>query len=62
MGNFNINIQGIGPHHNANSEFDANRMAAKFVKELKNAGHEVQVASFTYGSLEPLLPRKVEES
>ena len=61
MGNWNINIQGIGPHHNTNNAFDANQLAAKFVQELRAAGHNVQVAAFTYGSLEPLLPTENPE-
>jgi len=49
MGNWNINIQGIGVHHNTANETDADRMAYKFAKELMKAGHIVEVATFTYG-------------
>ena len=56
MGNWNINIQGVGSHHNASNQFDADRMAAEFVDKLRAAGHTVQVAAFTHGGLEPLLP------
>ncbi len=54
MGNWNINIRGVGCHHNPKLLTDANRMAAKFVKELKDAGHNVHSASITYGAEEDL--------
>jgi len=53
MGNWNISIEGIGIHHNK-VEKDANEMARKFVKALKEAGHNVNKASFTYGGAEDL--------
>jgi hypothetical protein len=49
MGNWNINIQGVGCHHNADFPNDADRMAKKFVEQLKEAGHTVEHAEFTYG-------------
>ena len=49
MGNWNINIQGIGCHHNENLPEDAQRMAAAFVEQLKKAGHTVESATFTSG-------------
>lgn len=49
MGNWNINIQGVGCHHNKDYPKDANKMAAKFVQELKAAGHTVEAAVFTHG-------------
>ena len=58
MGNWNINIQGVGPHHNPNEyPQDANRMAAAFVKALKEAGHQIEKATFTHGGKEELTPR-----
>ncbi len=54
MGNWNINIQGIGAHHNLNNPTDANLMADRFVAELKAAGHVVESATFTYGAKQPL--------
>ena len=48
MGDWAIFVKGIGIHHNRKMEKDANRMAAKFVKELREAGHNVQFASFTH--------------
>ena len=50
MGDWTIVVKGIGAHHNSNYPKDANRMTAKFVKDLKEAGHNVQYASFTHGS------------
>lgn len=49
MGNWNINIQGVGAHHNADYPNDANRLAEKFVEDLKRAGHTVEHAEFTHG-------------
>jgi hypothetical protein len=54
MGNWNINIQGMGCHHNENNPTDADRLAAEFVQVLKNAGHTVESANFTYGSKEEI--------
>lgn len=54
MGSWNITIRGTGCHHNKNTASDANRMAAKFVKELKAAGHQVTAASFTHGGEDDL--------
>lgn len=50
MGNWNINIQGVGAHHNPDYPKDANRMAKDFVKQLKDAGHAIEHAEFTSGS------------
>lgn len=49
MGNWNMNIQGLGFHHGG-APADADRMFAKFVDELRAAGHSLQVATFTHGS------------
>jgi len=49
MGNWNINIQGVGPHHNINHAADANRMADGFVRMMKAAGHQITSATFTFG-------------
>jgi hypothetical protein len=56
MGNWNINIQGIGIHHNTNQPNDANKMAAEFVQKLADAGHTIEGATFTSGSKEELKP------
>lgn len=50
MGQWNITIRGTGSHHNAANPHDANRMAAEFVQALKNAGHSVLGATFTFGA------------
>ena len=57
MGNWNINIQGIGAHHNEDYAGDANKMAAAFVEQLKSAGHTVEAATFTHGGKEELLKK-----
>lgn len=49
MGNWNITIRGVGSHHNRNHPADADRMAAKFVQDLKAAGHNVVGATITHG-------------
>lgn len=49
MGCWNISINGTGAHHNKKLAVDANRLAAKFVQELRDAGHTVDTATFTYG-------------
>lgn len=64
MGNWNINIQGVGCHHNpGDNEKDANKMAAKFTEELVKAGHTIEGATFTHGGKEELpqtMPTKYE--
>lgn len=50
MGNWNINIQGVGAHHNQDNPTDADRMAVEFVEKLHAAGHNVEHATFTSGS------------
>lgn len=52
MGNWNINIQGIGAHHNKDYPKDANKLAAEFVKQLLSAGHTIEKATFTHGGKE----------
>lgn len=56
MGNWNINIQGIGSHHNTDNPKDADLMAWDFVQRLKEAGHTVEHATFTAGSKTDILP------
>lgn len=58
MGNWNINIQGVGSHHNENNPTDANKMAEKFTKELKDAGHHIETATFTFGAKNNLTEAK----
>ena len=54
MGHCTITVHLTGSHHNKHPK-DANHMAAKFVDELKAAGHHVEHASFTSGGREDLL-------
>lgn len=53
MGDWNITIRGVGPHHNGSSD-DADRLAAGLVATLKNAGHTVIEASITCGRRDEL--------
>jgi hypothetical protein len=55
MGHCTITVHLTGSHHNKGNPKDADRMAAKFVDELKAAGHSVEHASFTSGGREDLL-------
>jgi hypothetical protein len=59
MGNWNINIQGIGSHHNKDPKVDADLAAANFVKTLKSQGHIIQNATFTFGAYNDLLAQDV---
>ncbi len=54
MGNWNISIEGVGAHHNKDCEEDADKMARKFVGELKEKGHSLSHATFTHGSCDDL--------
>lgn len=62
MGNWNINIQGVGAHHNKDYPKDANVMAKNFVDELRAAGHCVEAATFTHGGKEQLIAQATGES
>jgi hypothetical protein len=55
MGNWNINIQGVGCHHNNKPEIDAYLAMTQFVKNLKIQGHTIESASFTYGGKTDIL-------
>ena len=52
MGNWVITIHGTGAHNNYDPpvEYDANKLAAEFVKQLKAKGHNVSSARFTAGA------------
>lgn len=56
MGNWNITIQGIGPHHNdaTDTPRDAEKLAAEFVQRLRDVGQIVKSATITYGSKDAL--------
>lgn len=49
MGNWNMTVNGLGAHGNKGYELDADKLFEKFVEDLKNAGHQIQYAAFTYG-------------
>lgn len=49
MGNWNINIQGVGSHHNGNPKIDADLAAKSFVEFLISQGHAIESATFTHG-------------
>lgn len=49
MGNWNMTVRGVGCHHNREYPTDANRMFAAFVKSLKDAGHQIEAATITFG-------------
>lgn len=56
MGNWNITIQGIGPHHNKDAASDADEIAKQMVFRLRQFGHNVTSATITHGAAEDLLP------
>lgn len=60
MGNWNISIRGVGPHHNGIKD-DVEQIASRFVAELRAAGHSVASASVTMGG-EVVLAQSVEFS
>lgn len=49
MGNWNINISGVGAHHNKLA-IDADQIYKRFVEELQAAGHNIVHSSITVGS------------
>jgi len=49
MGNWTIQVKGLGIHHNKRPD-DANEMAKVFVEALRSAGHQILGATFTVGS------------
>lgn len=55
MGNFAINIQGVGCHHNQDNPTDADRMSADFVQKLVEAGHHIESATITFGGKQDLV-------
>jgi len=46
MGHYKITIKGLGSHHNEKNKADADKMAYKFVHDLKDAGHNISEATF----------------
>lgn len=54
MGNYNITIQGVGPHHNTDHDGDADKLAKLLVTQLRDSGHLIYHASITFGSQESL--------
>lgn len=55
MGNWNINIRGVGQHHSG-METDADKFAERFAQEMRDAGHSVASATITYGGMEDKTP------
>lgn len=56
MGNWVINIEGTGQHHNNQSPRDADVLATEIVKILRDAGQNVEHATFTSGGRLSVLP------
>jgi hypothetical protein len=48
MGNWKLNIDGVGCHHN-NKPFDVENLAEKFVAQLRAEGHHVATANVSAG-------------
>jgi len=49
MGNWTINIEGTGCHHNGRDDIDADLLAPKLVQQLKDQGQHIEHATFTSG-------------
>lgn len=60
MGNWVINIEGTGQHHNGSNPKDADVLATEIVKILRDAGQNVEHATFTYGGRQNALPASAE--
>jgi hypothetical protein len=56
MGNWVIHIEGTGAHHNGNSSVDADFVARRAVEHLRLQGQTIEVATFTAGSRDDILP------
>lgn len=56
MGNWVLYIEGTGCHHNGNEAIDADLLAPKLVKQLKDQGHTIDRATFTSGGRQDVLP------
>lgn len=54
MGQWVIEIHGTGSHHNKGYDKDANKIAAKAVQQLKEAGHSITRATITFGGEEDI--------
>lgn len=64
MGNWSINIVGVGAHHNSKKrggsyeheeavKFDALEATHEFIEKLKAQGHTIEHASFVHGARDP---------
>lgn len=76
MGNWNITIQGIGPHHNkvkdhqesqpnggwVPDQFGAEEIAKRFVFDLRRHGQVITSATFTHGGADNLLRKSLRPS
>ncbi len=49
MGNWSLNVRGVGCHHNGKA-YDVEQLTADFVERLRAAGHTVDDAVITCGS------------
>lgn len=55
MGNVSMTIHAVGSHHNHDNPRDLNKMFARFVDELKAAGHNITHAHLHHGAAEDML-------
>jgi len=60
MGNWVIQIEGVGPHHNK-TELDADNITRKLVDELKKS-QTVNYAAFFTGSKEGIIGGVIKET
>ena len=62
MGNWNINIQGVGCHHNGKPEIDVDIAMKDIVELLKKQGHTIESATLTYGGKIDFTPKPEQPS
>jgi hypothetical protein len=55
LGNVTFKLDAVGAHHSHGNPHDLNKMFARFVDEVKAAGHTVTAATMHHGGMEDLL-------
>jgi len=61
MGNWNVNLTGVGCHHNADPN-DVEQLTAKFVEQLRKAGHNVVTATVHTGGETQVIDRPAAQA
>lgn len=61
MGNWNLNIQGLGCHGNKSADIDVDIAAAEFIEKLRKMGQHIEKATFTFGGKQDLTPTSISD-